>query len=138
MQKGWATQSLPRLRRERECERRQCARFLVDPSYSSVRVREIGAFAIPRDGHIYDLSMRGMRFELDDAFACGTELEIEIRLPGLRGALLLRARVVREASDEFAYGPCSVAVEFGRDARGAIARKSLMRLFAQRWLHLAA
>lgn len=128
-----------RLLAEREVDRRHSVRFQVEPAYSSVRVREIGALMTPRDGHVYDLSMRGMRFELDDdAFPCGTELEIEIRLPGLCGAIHLKARVVRAASDERAYGPCSVAVEFGRDARGAIARKSLLRLFAQRWLQLAA
>ncbi|MSR40462.1 MAG: PilZ domain-containing protein [Phycisphaerales bacterium] len=138
MLNSWNTNHFLRLHRGRGPERRQCARFHVEPMYSSVRVREIGALATPRNGHLYDLSMRGMRFEIDEAIAVGTELEIEIHLPALRHAVVLRAHVVREDSEELLFGPMSVAVEFGRDARGALARKALARLLAQRWLQLAA
>ena len=119
-------------------ERRQSVRFQVEPMYSSVLVREIGVLAAPLAGHVYDLSLRGMRFDVDDAFEVGSEVEIELRLPGLRVPVIIRARVVREDEMTAAGGPVCVAVEFGRDARGALARKALTRLMAQRWLQLAA
>lgn len=63
-------------------DRREHARFRVNPGYTPVEARvhpdERFAFA----GHIYDLSEGGVCFELDRPIEPGTRVSLKIDLPG--------------------------------------------------------
>jgi c-di-GMP-binding flagellar brake protein YcgR len=65
--------------------------------YTLLRVRPIGQERYCWSGHIYDLSLGGMRFELDTSLPPGTQVELRALLPGTQH-LTVRAvgRVVRQ------------------------------------------
>jgi hypothetical protein len=62
-------------------DRRECERFTVSPMYTPVRVRLEGETEFARDGHAYDISESGLRFELDHPVEAGTPMTVELELP---------------------------------------------------------
>lgn len=62
-------------------DRRVHERFTVSPMYTAIRVRLEGEDAYTRDGHAYDISEGGLRFELDHPVEAGTPLTLELELP---------------------------------------------------------
>lgn len=114
-------------------DRRRHARFTVDPMYSSVVVTRGGR---REDGHVYDVSLGGMRLELDRPMPAGAEVDVEVHLPGCAEAIAARARVVRVYSAIDDPGPRRIAVEFESFEAGA--RATLERYLGQRWLRPAA
>lgn len=136
-------------------ERRRFERFTVEPMYSSVEVSVLaepsveppsavrraakhadGAFECqPRLGHAYDLSLCGVRFELDEALPRGARTRIEIMLPGCTEPIRARGRIVRvfDAVDD--PGPRRMAIAFER-FEGA-SRTALARHLADGWLRRA-
>ena len=114
-------------------ERRRHARFTVDPMYSSVVVTR---GTRREDGHVYDVSLGGMRLEVDRPMPTGAEVDVEVHLPGCVEAIEARARVVRVYSAVDDPGPRRIAVEFESFKEGA--RAMLERYLDQRWLRPAA
>ena len=81
--------------------------------YTLIRARVLGSNRYNWTGHIYDVSLGGLRFELDMPIEPGTELEIRGMLPG-SGHTTFRAigRVVRVHTDESDLGPSIMGLEF--------------------------
>jgi len=124
-------------------ERRQHDRFTVDPMYSSVVVSPIrkrsskplgarGAAALApaagadadaatqsSEGHLYEVSLGGMRFELDEPVPAGARFRAEINLPGCGAPITVDARVVRVYDEVDDPGPRRMVAEFETFAAGA-------------------
>ncbi|MBL8875344.1 MAG: PilZ domain-containing protein [Phycisphaerae bacterium] len=67
--------------------RRRFERFALQPMYTPVCVREIDGDASPLEGHAYDVSEGGIRFELDRAVAKGARVTMQITLPTGQGTI---------------------------------------------------
>ena len=63
-------------------DQRQHPRIKVPAMYTLIRARVQGSSRYNWTGHIYDVSLGGVRFELDMPIEVGTELEIRGMLPG--------------------------------------------------------
>jgi c-di-GMP-binding flagellar brake protein YcgR len=120
-----------------KAEQRRYPRFEIDAMYSSVSVQRTdgsgGQTAL--DGHAYDISLGGLRFELDEALPAGSRVAIEVGLPGCPQPIRATARVVRVFSAVDDPGPRRMAVEF-ETFLGA-SRDMLDRHIAQGWLRPA-
>lgn len=68
-------------------ERRQFERFLVAPMYSRIAVRFLDEDTFDYEGHCYDISEGGLRFDLDRPIAPGTTVAIRIDLPLLENGM---------------------------------------------------
>jgi c-di-GMP-binding flagellar brake protein YcgR len=73
-------------------EQRQHARIDLPVGYAAVRLRAAGSGEPEHQGHIYDLSEGGMRFELDQAIVLDEPVEVDLDLPCGDGLLAIRAR----------------------------------------------
>lgn len=62
-------------------DRRRHTRYAVPSFYTGVSVRRTDEEGFALDGHAYDISVGGMRFELDDAVEPGTRIVCRIELP---------------------------------------------------------
>jgi len=113
-------------------ERRHHPRYTVDPMYSAITVQRRGG---AEHGHVYDVSLAGMRFELDRPMRRGSTVDVEVTLPGCESAIRAKARVVRVFSNLDDPGPRRMAVEFETFADGA--RAMLERYLSQKWLRRA-
>lgn len=61
--------------------RRRFPRFVVKPMYTPVSVRALDEEGFLREGHAYDISEGGVRFELDRPLPVGTPVAMQITLP---------------------------------------------------------
>jgi hypothetical protein len=113
-------------------DRRRHPRFSVDPMYSAVSVVRRGQ---REEGHVYDVSLSGMRFELDRPARRGSTLDVEVSLPGCEEAIRAKARVVRVFDEIDDPGPRRMAVEFETFSVGS--RAILERYLGQKWLRPA-
>lgn len=84
------------------------------------------------EGHGYDISSTGMRFELDEALAAGTEVAIELYPPAEQVPIRIRGTVVRVFSCDDDPGPRRMAVHFS-DFASAADRARLERQIEDRW-----
>jgi PilZ domain len=64
------------------------------------------------EGHGYDVSLTGMRFELDEELSAGTEVSIQLLVPGDLQPVRMRGVVVRVFSHDDDPGPRRMAVQF--------------------------
>ena len=64
------------------------------------------------EGHGYDISSTGMRFELDEALAAGTEVTIDLYPPAEQVPIRIRGTVVRVFSSDDDPEPRRMAVQF--------------------------
>ncbi len=110
-------------------DRREFERFTVPPMYSSIQIVRRGRFS---EGHLYNVSLGGMRFELDRALTKGAEVDVDFTLPGCADHICAKARVVRVFAKDDDPGPRRMAVEFESFAEGS--RAILSRYLAQKWL----
>lgn len=62
-------------------ERRQFDRFELPAMYTRISVRSLDRDIFEWDGHAYDISRGGVRFELDRPFEPGTPIAMRIELP---------------------------------------------------------
>lgn len=62
-------------------DRRQHPRFLLPSMYTTVAVRELSSDTFTHAGHAYDISVGGMRFEIDTPIEPGTRIAVRIELP---------------------------------------------------------
>ncbi len=83
-------------------ERRVHPRRSVSAMYSLVEAKPLGGTGLPCSGHVYDVSLGGVRVELDEHVAPGTELELALHLPSEPGAIRARGTVTRvyDADDD--------------------------------------
>lgn len=86
--------------------------------YTLIRVRRIGETAFQWTGHIYDISLNGARFELDQPVDPGAEVEIRAMLPG-REVINFHAigRIVRLHTETDEPGPVRMAMTFNHFPR---------------------
>ena len=115
--------------------RRRYQRFVLRPMYAPVSVRDLTTGAGPIDGHAYDISEGGMRFEADERLAPENELAMQITLPSPAGddlgpgyTITAFARVVWSEEDD-EHPPFRCAAVFTGFARLGD-RERLVREFA--------
>ncbi len=121
--------------------RRASDRFRLHPMYTRVVVspaaRAAGgaaglANASPLEGHAYNISITGVRFELDEELPIGTAVDIELFLPGEPRTVRASGRVVRLFDSDDDPGPRRMAVHFS-DFASAADRARLERQIEDRW-----
>jgi hypothetical protein len=64
------------------------------------------------EGHGYDISLTGMRFELDDELPSGSEVQIELYPPAENDPIRMHGVIVRVFSHDDDPGPRRMAVQF--------------------------
>lgn len=115
--------------------RRQFPRFQLEAMYTPIAVRLLDSEIFTIEGHAYDISEGGIRFELDRAVAPGTRIAMQITLPnhdisepGPGRSVFVFANVVW-LEDEDEPGPVRMAAVFTHFAR-ANDKDRLIRQFA--------
>lgn len=89
---------------------RQHPRLRVAAPYTVIRVRPAGDSRYRWTGHIYDVSLSGMRFELDDALPTGTAIEVRALLPGKSQTVVRAAGRVARIHEENEPGPARMGL----------------------------
>ena len=88
-------------------------RFKLPAMYTLIRVRSVGEERYPWTGYIYDISMSGLRFELDDVIDPGSHIEVRAMLPGVDHITFCASgRVVRIHDDSDEQGPIRMGMAF--------------------------
>ena len=94
-------------------EQRQYPRVKVPAMCTLIRARVVGSNKYNWTGHIYDVSLGGVKFELDMPVEVGTELEIRGMLPGSdHTTFRVVGKVARVHSDADEPGPCVMGLAF--------------------------
>lgn len=102
----------PRLR-----NRRRHPRIRVQPMYTSVSVQRIeqrdAGFGMCRlEGHAYDVSLTGVRIELDVSLAVGEQVTVSLGLPGATRDINAKGDVVWVNDEDDDPGPRRAALVF--------------------------
>lgn len=106
----------------RVAEGRNEPRLKLPAQYTLLRARRPGQGSkYPMTGYIYDISVSGMRFELDEPVEPGTELEVRGMLPaGKHTTFRAVGKVVRIHDDTETpgrFGPVRMAMHFDHFVR---------------------
>ena len=106
-----------------DIDRRQFTRYALPASYSRIMVRPLDSDEFQWEGHAYDISKGGIRFELDRGVEPGTQVALRIDLPQnsmerstSRRSVFVFANVIW-MSDPDEIGPVRLAAAFTRFAR---------------------
>jgi c-di-GMP-binding flagellar brake protein YcgR len=93
---------------------RKSPRLKLPPMYTVVQARPVGESRFRWTGYVYDISATGMRLELDEELAEGSQIEIRAVLPGSNKQTTVRAtgRIVRRHEDPFDPGPVRMGLAF--------------------------
>lgn len=119
---------------QRFLDRRQFPRFALEAMYCPIAVRTLDSEVFNIEGHAYDISEGGIRFELDRPVAPGTKVAMQITLPPLGGdvgpgrSVFVFANIVW-IEDEDEPGPVKTAAVFTDFVRAGD-RERLLRQFA--------
>lgn len=122
-------------------ERRRHPRFLLPSMYTSVALRPLDREKFQWEGHAYDISEGGMRFEIDHPIEPGTPVAVRIQLPGA-GTLRIAERrpvyafanvVWLEEDDVDQPGPVRMACVFSRFLQPGDKERLLKRLRSGRF-----
>ena len=104
-------------------DRRRHPRFQLEPMYTPIAVRTLDKDVFDIEGHAYDISEGGARFELDKPIAPGTKIAMQITLPNLDDheigpgrSIFVFANVIW-IEDEDEPGPYKMAAVFTRFAK---------------------
>ena len=106
-------------------DRRRFPRFDLEAMYTTIAVRTLENDTFELQGHSYDISEGGIRFELDRGIERGTQIAMMINLPtmnagddahGPDNAVYVFATIVW-IEDENEPGPIKMAAVFNRWAR---------------------
>lgn len=96
-----------------ESNQRTEPRLKLPAMYTLVRAKVVGSTKYTWTGHLYDISVTGMRFELDMPIEPGTQIEVRGMLPGKdHTSFRATGRVVRLHSDEEELGPAVMGMVF--------------------------
>lgn len=96
-----------------ESDQRGEPRLKLPAAYTLVRARVVGSSKYTWTGHLYDISISGMRFELDTPLANDMQVEIRAMLPGKdHTSFRATGRVVRLHSDAEDLGPAVMGLAF--------------------------
>lgn len=116
--------------------RRQFERFLIQPGYSRIAVRPLNEFEFDHEGHAYNVCEGGVMFEIDRPIAAGTEIAVQLWIPGLeqdggpgRSVFAFGRVVWMKEEDLDDGGPVRMAVAFTRFARAGD-RERLLRVLS--------
>jgi len=117
-------------------DRRSYPRFQLEPMYTPLAIGALGEQgAFENEGHAYDISEGGVRFEAEQPIAPGSTVQMRITLPNLNEhdletnrTVLVTANVVW-LEDEDEPGPYKMAAVFQGFARVGD-RERLLRQFA--------
>lgn len=120
-----------------EANRRRFDRYKLRPAYTPIAIRLLDETNFGAEGHGYDISEGGVRFELDHPVAPGTAVAIRIMLPdtaqgdvGPGRAVFAFANIVwLQEEDLEENGPVRMAAVFSRFARAGD-RERLLRSLA--------
>jgi len=122
---------------QRVAEARQAPRLSLPAAYTLVRVKPQGTDKYRWTGHIYDISLSGMRFELDAPLPPGSEVEVRAMLPGVNHTTFrATGRVVRihdQADGD--GGPSRMAMMFN-DFKTSVDQRRLLTYLESRGLAL--
>ena len=92
---------------------RGATRYKLPAMYTLVRVRPAGTQRYRWTGYVYDISLSGMRFEIDRALAPDMQVEIHAMLPGKEQVTFeATGHVVRMHDDDYAPGPKRMGMTF--------------------------
>ncbi|MBY0112050.1 MAG: PilZ domain-containing protein [Phycisphaerales bacterium] len=112
--------------------RRRFERFALRPMYTPVAVRLMDNEHFTLEGHAYDISEGGIRFELDHPIAPGTPIAMQITLPTNQGdigpgrSVFVMGNVVW--IDDSEPGPVQMALVITRFVRLGDRERLLKRL----------
>lgn len=116
-------------------DRRTADRFGPPVGCARVVVRTDGSYSPHPDvdtrlleGHAYDISVSGIRFEVDSPLPAGMAISVEIHLPGLVDPVCASARVVRVFDEDDDPGPRRMGAVFTAFASPADARRLAVHL----------
>ncbi len=125
-------------------DRREHARFRMNPGYTPVELRLHPDDESGLEGHIYDISESGVCFELDEPIPPGSSVSLKIELPGRLfddgsggsgGAVFVTGNVVWCDLDE--PGASRMAVAITRFDRAGDRERLIRALTAGRYLRAA-
>lgn len=105
--------------------RRRFDRYVLPSMYTQVAVRLLDEERFNYEGHAYDISKGGLRFELDRPIEPGTQIALRITLPG---ASMLR---VVERKPVFAMGNVVWLHEDDLEQPGPVRMACVFRNFCQ-------
>ncbi len=104
--------------------RRLHERFKLPAMYAPVAVRLVEDEQFTHSGHAYDISEGGLRFELDRAMPPGTQVALQVTLPGEPEtddgpgrSVFAFANIVWLQDEEDEPGPVRMAAVFSKFAR---------------------
>ncbi|MCB9837809.1 MAG: PilZ domain-containing protein [Phycisphaeraceae bacterium] len=104
-------------------DRRKFTRYQLPSMYSRIMVRPLDSDEFLWEGHAYDISRGGIRFELDRGIEPGEQVALRIDLPQTaserstaRRSVFVFANVIW-MSDPDEIGPVRLAAAFSRFAR---------------------
>ncbi len=98
-------------------DHRRYPRKSLPIGYAQVRVRLPGQHRFSLTGHAYDISLSGIRFELDQPLPLGKSIDMQLRLPCSHDLpqhpIRAKARCVRlHDTDEIGHGPVRMGACF--------------------------
>ena len=93
-------------------ESREHPRIKLPAMYTLIRVRKQGHPHFDRTGHIYDISLSGMRFELDYPLDAGEIIDVKIMLPGSSQFTFSASGSVIRLHQEEEPGPARMGFSF--------------------------
>lgn len=112
---------------QNQINRRRHDRFRLAPMYSRVTMRLLDQDEFPFEGHAYDVSESGLKFEMDSPLEVGTSIILRLDIPldihGLPPTdprdqyIEVLARVVWIDEEDMEFGPVKMAAEFSRFTR---------------------
>lgn len=105
------TSSTTRENRHPARNQRAAQRHALPMGYCRVLVRR-GDLGPVMPGHAYDLSLSGVRFELDGPLAEGTRVDVTLELPGARAATVTASGKIVRMHDIDDIPPIRMAVQF--------------------------
>jgi hypothetical protein len=123
---------------ERRINRRRHVRYVLEPAYTPVAVRTLESERFDNEGHAYDISEGGVRFEADRAIAPGSPIAIQITLPVREGDLEAGRSVLAFGNvvwqeDEEEPGPVKMAATFTHFARLGDRERLVRKMGSGRW-----
>lgn len=93
-------------------DQRQHPRYPLPAAYTPIQVRRAGEPDYAHEGHAYDISMGGVRFELDAPLEAGEHVDLAITLPGRAAGKVHAHGVMVRLHDPDEVGPVRMGLSF--------------------------